>query len=321
MPTAPPPTGTDGPAPPLPPDLRGRLNGELEGRPVLGWAPIDLDVDPAGGNRYADRYAVLTDGKLLVFDVASGGHAPVIDVPLSTVDGAKIVEGSGVDRLTLTAGGRLVADLRYTRRCRRDRGPPAPQDRAAAPHRVTGQGRPARLAGVGRAGGRGQGRLPQMRPADPRLRRGRVPAVRAGPRHPVAAAGRGQAVPPAAVGGAGADDRRVRAGRGAGAADDQAQRRHPGRGHARAAGRLRAAGGDVRGHRTGQRGPPVRAVGGRHAGDVGPAAQGLRPPARAVAAVLRQAPHRVAHHPASPTTPTGCGTSSSSARSTCSATA
>ena len=98
---------------PLPPELRGHLNGELEGLAVVGWAPLDLDER----NRYATRFAVLTDGKLLVFD----GRARVLaDVPLATVDEAKIVEGLGVDRLTLVGGGRLLADVRYTRRGRRD---------------------------------------------------------------------------------------------------------------------------------------------------------------------------------------------------------
>ncbi len=105
-----------GAAAPLPPDLRGRLNGELDGRPVVAWAPLDLD----DANRYADRYAVLTDGKLLVFDVGRPGTAPVWEVSLATVDEAKIVEGLGVDRLAVIAGGRLVGELRYTRRCRRD---------------------------------------------------------------------------------------------------------------------------------------------------------------------------------------------------------
>ena len=107
---------TSGAAAPLPPDLRGRLNGELEGLPVVAWAPLDLDDD----HRFADRYAVLTDGKLLVFDVGRPGAAPVSEVSLATVGEAKIVEGLGIDRLTLTAGGRRVAELPYTRRCRRD---------------------------------------------------------------------------------------------------------------------------------------------------------------------------------------------------------
>ena len=117
MPTAP---TTD--SVPLPPDLRSRLNGELEGQPVVAWAPLDLDDD----NRYSARYAVLTDGKLLVFGGGVGPAAgpastvPLLDVPLSTVDEAKIVEGLGVDRLTLFGGGRVLADLRYTRRHRRD---------------------------------------------------------------------------------------------------------------------------------------------------------------------------------------------------------
>ena len=100
----------------LPADLRGRLNGELEGYPVVAWAPIDLDAH----NRYADRYAVLTDRKLLVFDVSAAATAPAWEVSLSTVDEAKIVEGLGVDRLTVIADGRLAGDLRYTRRCRRE---------------------------------------------------------------------------------------------------------------------------------------------------------------------------------------------------------
>ena len=113
MPHDPIPPGTAGPAA-LPSDLRGRLNGELEGRPVVGWAPLDLSDD----NRYANRYAVLTDGKLLVFDDRS--PVPTLDLRLADIEKAKIVEGLGVDRLTIVAGGKLIADLRYTRRHRRE---------------------------------------------------------------------------------------------------------------------------------------------------------------------------------------------------------
>jgi ATP-binding cassette subfamily B protein len=116
MPTDPTIEGTATPLS-LPADLHARLNGELQGMPVIAWAPLDLD----DGNRYADRYAVLTDGKLLVFDLSTAaGKTPVLDVSLSTVDEAKIVEGLGVDRLTVVADGRLAGELRYTRRCRRD---------------------------------------------------------------------------------------------------------------------------------------------------------------------------------------------------------
>ena len=100
----------------LPSDLRGRLNGELEGRPVLAWAPLDLDDD----NRYARRYAVLTDGKLLVFDAGAQARSPLWEVSLSAVTEARMTEGLGVDRVTLVAGDAVVGELRYTRHCRRD---------------------------------------------------------------------------------------------------------------------------------------------------------------------------------------------------------
>ncbi len=115
MATDPTPAGTAIPLS-LPPALHARLNGELEGRPVVAWAALDLDEH----NRYADRYVVLTDGKLLVFDVSAAAGAPLWEVALSAVDEAAIVEGIGVDRLTVIAGGALVGELRYTRRCRRD---------------------------------------------------------------------------------------------------------------------------------------------------------------------------------------------------------
>ena len=100
----------------LPADLRGRLNGELESRPVIGWAPLDLDE----AGRFANRFAVLTDEKLLVVAGDGAKGPPVFEVALSTVDEAKIIEGVGVDRLAVVVGGKRVGDLPYTRRCRRD---------------------------------------------------------------------------------------------------------------------------------------------------------------------------------------------------------
>jgi ATP-binding cassette subfamily B protein len=111
-----PPPDQPGAATALPSDLRARLNGELQGLAVVAWAPIDLDEH----NRYAKRYAVLTDAKLLAFDAGSDAAAPLWEVSLSGVDEAKVIEGLGVDRLAVIAGGQLVGELRYTRRCRRE---------------------------------------------------------------------------------------------------------------------------------------------------------------------------------------------------------
>ena len=98
-------------ATPLPADLRARCNGELDDASIVAWAPVDLDEQ----NDYVRHYAVLTEDDLLIL-----GDGPVRTIPIASVEEASIVEGLGVDRLNVVAAGRLFAELRYTRRNRRE---------------------------------------------------------------------------------------------------------------------------------------------------------------------------------------------------------
>lgn len=77
------------------------------------WAEYDLD----GDNRYAKQFAVLTETDLLVVTDAS---APPRAIPIASISEAVIVEGLGVDRLSVVANEKLAAELRYTRRVRRE---------------------------------------------------------------------------------------------------------------------------------------------------------------------------------------------------------
>ncbi|MCC6421932.1 MAG: ABC transporter ATP-binding protein [Phycisphaerales bacterium] len=94
----------------LPEGLRGRVNGELAGQSVVAWSAFDLDQH----NKYHEQHVVLTEQKLVVLDESA---AQSFDV--SRIDEAKIVEGLGVDRLLVVAGGEVALDLHYTRRNRR----------------------------------------------------------------------------------------------------------------------------------------------------------------------------------------------------------
>lgn len=99
----------------LPQDLRACFNGQLDGQAVVAWSEFDLDEK----NRFADKqYVVMTERKVLIADGRSdGGAAREIDI--DSIAETKIVEGLGVDRLTLVSGGKLVGELRYSRRHRR----------------------------------------------------------------------------------------------------------------------------------------------------------------------------------------------------------
>ncbi len=124
------------PVTPLPPDLKSRLNGQLLGQEVVAWAEFDLTDD----NTFARQFAVLTEEKLISLPATGKG----LDIVLSSLTEAKIVEGLGVDRLNLLAGETRVAELRYSRRYRRDmtrlhrklvrRLPRKDADAADAPH-------------------------------------------------------------------------------------------------------------------------------------------------------------------------------------------
>jgi ATP-binding cassette subfamily B protein len=105
------PSAASTPVAPLPDDLRARFNGQLDGRAIVAWARFDLD----GQNRYAPQHAVLTEQHLLVVSVAQ-----VESIAIDRIDEAQINEGLGVDALRVIADGKLVAELRYTRRHRRD---------------------------------------------------------------------------------------------------------------------------------------------------------------------------------------------------------
>jgi ATP-binding cassette subfamily B protein len=97
---------------PLPEDVRARFNGELDKSSIVAWAEFDLDEQ----NRYARLFAVLTEKDLLI--VADAG--PTRTIPIASIAEANIVEGLGVDRLNIIADGKLVAEMRYTRRVRRE---------------------------------------------------------------------------------------------------------------------------------------------------------------------------------------------------------
>jgi ATP-binding cassette subfamily B protein len=101
----------DAPPADLPAGLRAKLNGELQGRMVIAWSQFDLDEH----NRFTQRYAVLTDQKLHVF-----GDGQNLAFPIAQIQEAKTVEGLGVDRLSVVVDGKLAAELRYSRRFRRD---------------------------------------------------------------------------------------------------------------------------------------------------------------------------------------------------------
>jgi ATP-binding cassette subfamily B protein len=97
----------------LPAAVRARMNGELDGQSVIAWSEYDLDEN----NRYARRFAVLTDRQLIVL---GDGDGSTETFAISDIEEAKIVEGLGVDRLNVIVGGKLAAEMRYSRRFRRD---------------------------------------------------------------------------------------------------------------------------------------------------------------------------------------------------------
>ena len=102
----------------LPATLAGRLNGQLGGESVVGWAEYDLN----DANDFVSRHAILTDRRLLLMPEASAtppGALQVRAIDLASITSADIAEGIGMDELRVThPGGTDV--LRYTRRYRRD---------------------------------------------------------------------------------------------------------------------------------------------------------------------------------------------------------
>jgi ATP-binding cassette, subfamily B, bacterial len=95
----------------LPLAVRRRFNGQLDGQDIAAWAEFDLDES----NHYQPQHAVLTDQNLLIVSAVQ-----VQSIVIAKIESAQIVEGLGVDRLQIKVAGRLTAELRYTRRCRRD---------------------------------------------------------------------------------------------------------------------------------------------------------------------------------------------------------
>jgi ATP-binding cassette subfamily B protein len=105
--------GTSQPnAAPLPDAVRARLNGQLDDAAIIAWARFDLDAS----NHYAEQFAVLSEKDLLV--LRPGGTPQSIAV--ASVEEATISEGLGVDRLSVVVAGEQAAELRYTRRNRRE---------------------------------------------------------------------------------------------------------------------------------------------------------------------------------------------------------
>ena len=96
---------------PLPADVRERFNGQLDNAQIVAWAPFDLDER----NQFVERYAVLTERELIILSPAKTQAIAIADISEAT-----IVEGLGVDRLNIVANGARVAELRYTRRTRRE---------------------------------------------------------------------------------------------------------------------------------------------------------------------------------------------------------
>src|SRR5437773_4512136 len=96
----------------LPPEVRARCNGELDEAGIVAWAPFDLDEQ----NRYAQqRYLVLSEDELIILT-----DGPAKAIPIASIEEASVVEGLGVDRMNVIVAGQRVAELRYTRRHRRE---------------------------------------------------------------------------------------------------------------------------------------------------------------------------------------------------------
>jgi ATP-binding cassette subfamily B protein len=95
----------------LPTALLNRFNGQLDGQTVVAWAEFDLDAS----NRYRTQHVVLTERDLIVLT-----DGQPLSIQLNQIEEAKINEGLGVDRLRVVSGGKLVSEMRYSRRFRRD---------------------------------------------------------------------------------------------------------------------------------------------------------------------------------------------------------
>jgi len=101
----------------MPQDLKARFNGQLNGQSVVAWSEFDLDEQ----NKYAKQFVVLTETQVLIVGEGAGdnGKPPAKSVEISSVEEAKTIEGMGVDRLSLIAGNKVLAEMRYSKRHRR----------------------------------------------------------------------------------------------------------------------------------------------------------------------------------------------------------
>jgi ATP-binding cassette subfamily B protein len=95
----------------LPPELRSRFNGQLKNQTIVAWSEFDLD----DANRYARYFLVLTEENIFILRDASKATA----IAIGDIDEARIIEGTGVDRMMLIVGGKVAAELRYSRRYQR----------------------------------------------------------------------------------------------------------------------------------------------------------------------------------------------------------
>src|SRR3954471_23026116 len=105
----------------LPGAVRERINGQLDGHTIVAWAEFDLDEN----NRYARQFAVLTETDLFILGARPADAQPdqamsPRSIAIKSIEEAKIIEGLGVDRLTIIVGGKPAASLRYSRNHRRD---------------------------------------------------------------------------------------------------------------------------------------------------------------------------------------------------------
>jgi len=94
----------------LPAEVRAGADGQLDGQTIVSWSEFDLDER----NHYCRRFAVLTESRLIIL---ANGQRSILAI--EDIDEVKIVEQLGLDRMVVIVGGKVAAELRYTRRHRR----------------------------------------------------------------------------------------------------------------------------------------------------------------------------------------------------------
>ena len=95
----------------LPEDLLQQLRGETDFESILAVASFDLD----GSGRYVEGELILTDSRLGHY-VRQDGRWKGQWIDTSRLDGAKIVEGLGMNLLRLVGDGKVREEFRFTRR-------------------------------------------------------------------------------------------------------------------------------------------------------------------------------------------------------------